>query len=342
MSQARRVVIVEVEGGIDPTIGHRKDTPAIAEAFQSHGWEVFFVFYKDSTVDELLAHVLSLKVSFYVSRVDPAKYEDYTEAKYLEFLRALLAEGIEGSTEPDVMMKLGTKQVVHQLRDTKIGSSDVEIYRTKEELATGFLKFLQRHPEGCVLKQNRGAGGKGVFWIKTATSDVEGQILCREAHEASLRKFSSWDEFVDEFTLQFLPDSFLVSMPYYKNVQDGEVRCVMTQTKPICIVHKHPVADEAGEYFSCTVKSGARIEYIYDFQANSEWENLSRTVVSVLPELQSTLGIKNLPHLWTMDFLKNDDGKYVLGEINCSCFGFGVQNRVGEMFVESIVGSLRK
>jgi len=290
---------------------------------------------------------LELQVLCYVSRIDPGKYENFTEETYLEFLRRLISANIRGSTDPDVMMKLGTKEVLFQLKNTKIGSVDVEIYKTKEEFTKNFYEVVKRSPEGRVLKQNRGAGGRGVFLVSIlspSSSSTSLEVWCCEAHDASLKKYSNWDEFSSVIASQFLnsqnPTSFLVSMPFYKNVKEGEVRVVMTQNQPICVVHKHPKADENGDFFSCTVKSGAIIEYIYDFKAIQEWKSLTELVISELPNIQEILKITNLPHLWTIDFIKNDQGNYVLGEINCSCFGFGAhQSKVGELYVESIIKS---
>jgi hypothetical protein len=52
-----------------------------------------------------------------------------------------------------------------------------------------------------------------------------------------------------------------------------------------------------------------------------------------LPLIKSTLEEKEVPLIWTADFIldTNEDktDKYVLGEINCSCVGFTSQLNYG-------------
>jgi hypothetical protein len=334
----RKAVVIEAEGGEDKdSTGHRVDTASILEGFKKEGWEAYTLFYKDSKGEELFKQIVDLGTVVYVSRIDPGKYEDYTEEKYLVFLRRLIDAGLLGSTEPETTWKMGTKQILYQLRNTKIGSRDVEIYKNRSEFEKKFYDSLLRCPEGRVLKQNRGAGGRGVFWVCANSNPVK--FLCREARDASLKIFDEWKDFIDFISSSYLigEKSMLINMPYYKNVKDGEVRVIMTQEIPICIEHKHPKPDENGNYFSCTKRAGCEIEYIYDFNTIPEWKGLTEVVVEEIPQLQSILEVANLPHLWTIDFIKNDSGQYLLGEINCLCYGYITQTKVGYAMVESIV-----
>jgi len=344
-----KIVVLEVAGGNDKDLetGHRFDTPIIVETFSRHSIQADVVFYSDSMAEELYTQFSEKRYAAYVSRVNPGTYMDFTETKYHMFLERLVASGMLPSTEPETMVKLGMKQALFHLRNTKIASPDVFLYRTKEEFESGFRSSLTRCPLGRVLKQNRGAGGNGVYWVSFIINDVdpscdEDTVIFRHANDASIQSFP-WNEFVEYILSVYLTgggfDSLLIDMPYFPGVKDGEVRCVMAQDNVICILHRNPKPDANSDFFSCTVKGGATSDYIYEYQSYPHWVELASRLVCELPVLQDTLQIRRLPYLWTVDFILGDD-RYVLSEINCSCFGYGKQSKVGEAMVEAMVKTL--
>lgn len=116
----------------------------------------------------------------------------------------------------------------------------------------------------------------------------------------------------------------------------------MVGPKPIFVVHKKP-ADSA-DAFSATLFSGAK----YNYQKPEEWQTLVDFFLGELPMIKNTLGEKEVPLIWTADFIldwdENKKDVFILGEINCSCVGFtsqldmGIQEAVAE---EAIAQCLR-
>ena len=108
----------------------------------------------------------------------------------------------------------------------------------------------------------------------------------------------------------------------------------MVGSKPVFVVHKKPA--ENADAFSATLFSGAK----YTYDKPEKWQHLVDFFLAKLPGIKSALNEKEVPLIWTADFIldwndKKED-EYILGEINCSCVGFtsqldmGIQESVAE------------
>ena len=81
-------------------------------------------------------------------------------------LRDIASTGVWVSAHPDVIGKMGTKEVLHQTRDLGWGS-DTRLYRTAEQFVQ---EFPSRLSDGrAALEQTRGNGGIGVWKVQLAT-----------------------------------------------------------------------------------------------------------------------------------------------------------------------------
>eukprot|EP00128_Syssomonas_multiformis_P017378 Colp12_sorted_trinity150504_noHs@9900 len=358
-----RVAIIEVCGGKDknPETQNRWDTPLIAAALEDLGCKVSIHKYQDISSAELFGILTQEGYVAYLSRVDPGYYDGYTESKYFEFLERLLAAGLKGFPKPSEMITLGTKEVLWKLKSTGlgVGTDNIRLLKSREDIESAFWSFLLEVPaeEGRVLKQNRGAGGKGTYWVRLVSNDGDVQkntatILCREAHDAVLKTLT-WDEFVGFISEQHLSTSAigneggaarqLIAVPYYKGIKHGERRFVMVGDNICCVVDKQGIATDDGLYFSCTGRAGSTHTYLYDDQWDLSpiWLDVAAHLKRELSALKTATGIDVLPGLWTADFI-DADGRYVIGEINCSCFGFGAkQPRIAKEFAAEVVRRLQ-
>ena len=79
-------------------------------------------------------------------------------------LREVSAAGVFVSAHPDIILKMGTKEILFQTRDLGWGC-DTQLYRSMEELRQTLPVLLARG-EVRVLKQYRGNGGSGVWKIE--------------------------------------------------------------------------------------------------------------------------------------------------------------------------------
>eukprot|EP00123_Amoebidium_parasiticum_P019990 comp39955_c0_seq1/m.47408 comp39955_c0_seq1/g.47408 ORF comp39955_c0_seq1/g.47408 comp39955_c0_seq1/m.47408 type:complete len:381 (-) comp39955_c0_seq1:555-1697(-) len=359
------ISLIEVAGGKDkdPSTGHRWDTPLIADALKALGCETFVYFYTDDGRHALADEIKNNGSVAYISRLDPGKYDNYTEGIYLRFLEGLLEHGLTGFSTPKQMFALGTKEVLWRLRDTRlgVGEENVRVFRTKEELDSGFWEFLVSAPkeEGRVLKQNRGAGGLGTYWVRVqgevGSERASAHVLVREAHDAKQREYT-WGEFVDVMSSQHLDSTkegesvegkhLLVAVPFFSGIKNGERRLIATGERVVAVVDKQGVPAEDGKYFSCTGRAGATHTYLYgdDWEGKEPWVTLTHLLEENIADIKTLTGLRELPPLWTADFIQvaDGEGRYVIGECNCSCFGFGAkQPNVAKAFAEEIVRRLK-
>src|SRR3974377_201566 len=79
-------------------------------------------------------------------------------------LRDVAATGPWVSARPDVILKMGVKEVLHRTKHMGWGT-DTELYHTADELHDAFPARL-RSQGPCVLKQNRGNAGQGVWRVE--------------------------------------------------------------------------------------------------------------------------------------------------------------------------------
>src|SRR3954462_10957096 len=94
-------------------------------------------------------------------------HEGRNRANLDALLRETAAQGVWVSAHPDVILKMGTKKVLHRTRTMGWGC-DTALYRTAEAMRAELPGRLAAGPR--VIKRNRGNGGQGVWKIETLTS----------------------------------------------------------------------------------------------------------------------------------------------------------------------------
>src|SRR5438477_11237187 len=89
-------------------------------------------------------------------------HEGRNRAKLDALLRETAAQGVWVSAHPDVILKMGTKEVLHRARTMGWGC-DTALYRTAEAMRAELPGRLAAGPR--VIKRNRGSGGQGVWKV---------------------------------------------------------------------------------------------------------------------------------------------------------------------------------
>src|SRR5271156_5726961 len=117
-----------------------------------------------------------MKVDGVLVWVDPL-HEGKTRTVLDALLRDVAARGPWVSAHPDVILKMGVKEVLHRTRHLGWGT-DTHLYRTAHAFRDEFPSRLQSAGPR-VLKQNRGNGGQGVWKVE--------QIGPRASEEAAVR-----------------------------------------------------------------------------------------------------------------------------------------------------------
>jgi hypothetical protein len=282
------------------------------------------VLYSEETEDAVRARLLSMDgVLVWVDPLSSGK----DRSRLDPLLRDLAARGVWVSTHPDVILKMGVKEVLYRTRALGWGT-DTDLYRS---LADFDARFPARLAAGGprVLKQNRGNGGQGVWKVELARAvanpspDTPVRVL--HALRGSVPEELSLDAFMERCHAYFERGGLILDQAFQPRLPEGMIRCYVSHAEVVgfgqqlikALIPPDPSASPEGN------QPGPRIMYPGDappFRAlrdkmEAEW----------IPGLQTALDIPtaSLPALWDADFLygpRTSDGAdtYVLCEINVS------------------------
>jgi hypothetical protein len=256
--------------------------------------------------------------------VDPI-HQGKTRESLDPLLREVAEHGPWVSAHPDVILKMGVKEVLYRTRHLGWGA-ETHLYRTAAEFTA---RFPARLPSSGprVIKQNRGNGGQGVWKVELLSGSSETvQVLHAQRsvpEELPLRDFMARCE------PYFGWGGCIIDQPFQPRLPEGMIRCYMGVDKVVGFGHQLikaliPPPPEGPD--SPTAQPGPRIMHGPDagpFQAlrgkmEDEW----------VPQMVEVLGIDHtrLPIIWDADFLyrartRAGEDTYVLCEINVSsCF----------------------
>ncbi len=300
-------------------------------AMASAGLAPESVVYLDEVVDDVRRQLL--EVDGVLVWVDPTT-PDGDRSKLDPLLREVASRGIWVSAHPDVILKMGTKEVLVATKSLGWGS-DCHLYRTATELRE---QLPRRIASGAtrVLKQYRGNGGNGVYRVALQTPPPTGVgapiptmdalVHTQHARFGSAPKDMPLGEFMDRVEKHFAGDGRLIDQPFQERLADGMVRAYMVQGEVVgfgvqLIKALLPPPPEGLD--SPAALPGPRVMHGADF---ADLQSLRRQLESDwIPGLQRLLDVPTdrLPAIWDADFLygpKNTAGadSYVLCEINVS------------------------
>jgi hypothetical protein len=156
--------------------------------------------------------------------VDPI-HDGKTRSVLDAMLRDVAARGTWVSAHPDVILKMGVKEVLYRPRHLGWGT-DKNLYRTAREFAAEFpLRLRSAGPR--VLKQNRGNGGQAVWKVEQIASPPGGTSMVHVLHAwwGSVPEELPLQDFVTRCNLCFTPDGCIVDQPFQQRLPDGMIRC---------------------------------------------------------------------------------------------------------------------
>jgi hypothetical protein len=260
------------------------------------------VVYADEVADEVRRDLLACGGA--VVWVDPIHAGGETRGVLDPILREVAAAGIFVSAHPDVILRMGTKQVLYDTREMPWSSGDIRLYRSVQELRAGLR--LDGGPR--VLKQNRGNGGNGVWRVEGAGGD---RVRVLHALRGSRQQEVALDELLATCMPYFAAGGQMLDQPFVSPEPGGMVRCYMTHAEVVGFGHQHvtaltgpePPAPQPRRYYPPSQPEFQAIKR----RMEAEW----------LPQMETVLGVaeRELPVIWDADFMPGD----VLCEINVSC-----------------------
>ena len=300
-----------------------------AKALGAAGLDVVAAPYSDDDVEDVRARLAGVDgVLVWFNPNEGGRDRAVLNA----MLRDVASKGVFVSTHPDVIDRLGTKEVLFRTRDMGWGC-DTRFYQTIEAMRTELPASLGSGAPR-VLKQIRGQSGDGVWKVelaegpaaRAATCSPDTLLLVRHAKRGSPEAVMPLDTFMSQCQIYFAASGGMIDQAYQTRLAEGMVRCYLVRDRVAGfgeqLVNMLCPA-EAGPSTSEPPLPGPRLYFPStrpDFQPlkvklEREW----------VDDLCKAVGLEKsqLPVLWDADFLygpKTADGAdtYVLCEINVS------------------------
>jgi hypothetical protein len=256
--------------------------------------------------------------------VDPI-HQSKTRVALDDLLRDVASRGPWVSGHPDVILKMGVKEVLFRTRHLGWGT-DTRLYRTAAEFAD---TFPLRGSGPRVVKQNRGNGGQGVWKVEMTSGRASDNVRVLHAQRGSIAEDMRIGDFIDRCRPYFASGGCVVDQPFQARLPEGMIRCYMGADKVVGFGHqliKALIEPPPEGPDSPAAQPGPRIMHGPDA---AQFQKLRAMMEQQwTPQMMQVLGIDAafLPIIWDADFLygprdASGEDTFVLCEINASsCF----------------------
>ena len=287
---------------------------AVFSALDHVGVDAEPIVYEDDVLDAVREQLTKLDgVLVWVNPI----HEGRNRANLDALLREVAAHGAWVSAHPDVVLKMGTKEVLHRTRTMSWGC-DTALYRTPEAMRAELPARLATGPH--VFKRNRGNGGQGVWKVGLRAGPPSRPTVRVLDATKDVSEEMALDEFLER-CLEYFVDGGVIDQPFQARLSEGVVRCYMAGDR--CAGFGHHKVKALVEAPAARAESGPRL---YTSNADPRFQRLRRFMEDEwTPQLTSLLDIppRDLPMIWDADFMLGPPGadgvdSYVLGEINVS------------------------
>jgi len=275
--------------------------------------------YDEAFADEVRRQVLSVDgVLVWVNPLQDGRDRSNLDA----ILREAAAAGVFVSGHPDVIARLGTKEVLYTTRDIGWGS-DTHLYRSAAQVREELPARLAGGAR--VLKQLRGNGGIGV-WKVELDGKRDAIVRVRHAARGAGEEAMTIEAFSRRCEAYFETGGGMLDQEYQPRLTEGMIRCYLVHGRvegfglqAINALHPPPPGAPAEAAPRPTTRT-------YHAPTLPDHQSLRRQLEDEwVPAVQRRFDIetRSLPVLWDCDFLlgpKTPSGAdtYVLCEINAS------------------------
>jgi hypothetical protein len=232
-------------------------------------------------------------------------------------LRRVATRGVLVSAHPDTILRMGTKDVLVQVRDLPFGT---ESYRV-DSLQQLAVELRSRLALGArVLKQHRGHSGIGVWRVEQLDPDLYG---LRHAQRGSEPEEGPFTRVIERLAPYFEAGGHMIDQAFQPRLREGMVRAYLVRDRVAGFGHQAINALYPAQRGEPAPAPGPRLYSGPDdprFQLlrhclEREWVELLRARLGLVAE--------SLPVLWDADFLfggaeGSNETRHVLCEINVS------------------------
>jgi hypothetical protein len=279
------------------------------EALKAEQLDVEPVVYFDESADVIRELLLGFDgVLVWINPLADGRDRSLVDA----ILREVAASGVWVSAHPDVIAKMGVKDVLYHTRGLGWGS-DTDLYTSFADYCARFESRLARAGPR-VLKPHRGNDGHGV--MKVEATDQSRMLRVQHASDDRVEEMTP-DMLAERLRSAFSNGGRIIDQAFHPNVSAGMVRCYMSMDRVVGFAEQRPRAEDASSerpafgMNSSKAMHGPDMPALRDLREHmeSEW----------VPGLQSLLGIQTteLPALWDADFLVRAAVQFVLNDLGC-------------------------
>jgi hypothetical protein len=286
---------------------------SLAEAFAQAGFRVQSVSYNDNLADTLTTTLQQFNaILVWINPIEQGNDRKRLDRMLVE----LSKKNCFVSTHPEVILKMGTKDILFKTKEMPWGG-DIRMYNSYEDFVSRFKDCVSS--AGIrVLKQFRGNGGNGVFKIEWRNGDVV-VLHAAQGNEPRLMKY---DNFLTEFRSFFNDNGILIDQPWNEHMENGMVRCYVSGNRVAGFGYQEINAMYPSS--SGFLPPSKRYYYTEECGLFSDLRDVMQS--DWIPALQERLSIADnmMPVIWDADFFINGTDlptakKYTLCEINVSC-----------------------
>ncbi|MCK1624196.1 Cj0069 family protein [Bradyrhizobium sp. 160] len=283
----------------------------VFEALAAVGIEAQPAIYDESFAEEVREQLLAVDgVLVWVNPIQDGRNRAGLDA----LLRDVASRGVWVSAHPDVILKMGTKEVLYRTRTMGWGS-DTALYETAEAMRAELPARLATGSR--VIKRSRGNGGQGVW--KVEKLPISPMIRVLDATNDASEEVTM-DDFLRRCA-EYFENASVVDQPFQPRLSEGVVRCYMAGDR--CAGFGHHKVKALVDSPAARSEAGPRL---YSSNADPRFQRLRRLMEDEwTPQLTSLLEIArgDLPIIWDADFMlgpvqTDGSNSYVLGEINVS------------------------
>jgi hypothetical protein len=293
---------------------------ALFDAFAAAGVRAVPAVWHDDFAAEVAAQLRGVDgVLVWCNPIEGGRRRDRLDA----LLREVAASGVFVSTDPDVILRLGTKDVLVETRDLPFGS-DVHRIDSLAQLAAELPARLKRGAR--VLKQHRGHSGIGVWRVEAVDpSTPDPRLKVRHAQRGSEDETITLSALGRQLAPYFDPaqGGHLIDQAWQPRLAEGMVRAYLVEDRVAGFGHQAVNALYPARPGEPVPPPGPRL---YHGPERAGFQDLrQRLERDWIDRLRERLGLTRarLPLLWDMDFLFGEHAagepeRWVLCEINAS------------------------
>lgn len=287
---------------------------ALFKSFEQAGIPVEAAVYHDDFCDEVEAQLLRLRgVLVWHNPIEDGR----TRRRLDAMLRRVAEQGVFVSAHPDTILRMGTKDVLVEVRDLPFGC-DAHRVDSIAQLDADLPRRLAGGPR--VLKQHRGHSGIGVWRIAQEGADTFG---LRHAQRGSSEEHGPFSLVRERLSPYFVDGGHMVDQAWQPRLAEGMVRAYLVRDRVAGFGHQavnalYPAA--AGEM---APQPGPRL---YSGPDDARFQRLRHRLegewVALLAD-RLVIARDRLPILWDADFMLGEvedpaQERHVLCEINVS------------------------